>query len=303
MTKAQDYLIGVDGGGSKTLARIRTSDGVQLAEATGPGSALRNGAASAWVAIMTTLDNAFALAGIAMPPPAHLAVGVGVAGYNVSQWAADFHRQAPAFSRLCVATDAVTTLLGAHQGQAGAIIAIGTGTIGVARYADGSERIVDGWGFPSGDDGSGAWMGLRAIHHVQHAIDGRAPLGDFAAAILAFCADESPAGTGNLGRRNIVLDWLAQADQSAYARLARLVVTYAQSDAAARSIMTEAAAEIELMAATLDPGAQLPLALCGGLATALQDYFSTALQQRITPAQADSADGALLLLHNALTSF
>jgi len=57
-----------------------------------------------------------------------------------------------------------------------------------------------------------------------------------------------------------------------------------------------AAAEIELMAQALDPDKQLPLALCGGLATALQSYFSDALQQRLVPAQADSADGALQLL-------
>jgi len=301
MDQAYDYLIGVDGGGTKTLVRVVRADGSLLAEAVGPGSALRNGAMAAWDAILTTLQKAFSLAGVAMPPLDKMAVGIGIAGFNVAQWAEDFRAQAPAFGALQLANDATTTLLGAHQGQAGAVIAVGTGTIGVALYADGSQRVVDGWGFPSGDDASGAWMGLRAINHVQHVVDGRAPHGALSAATVAFCETDGATDTPGRAERDIVLDWLSQADQAAFARLARLVIAHADDDPAARNILMQAAAELELMADTLDPDKQLPLALCGGLAGALQDYFSPALQQRITPALADSADGALLLVRKSLT--
>lgn len=298
--KTYDYLIGVDGGGTKTLVRVVRPDGSLLIEATGPGSALRNGAPAAWDAILTTLQSAFARVDVAMPTLARIAAGVGVAGYNVAQWAKAFRELAPAFGLLRLASDATTTLLGAHQGQAGAVIAVGTGTIGVALYADGSERVVDGWGFPSGDDASGAWMGLRAINHVQHVVDGRAPHGALSAATVAFCRADGAVNSLARAERDIVLDWLAQADQAAFARLARLVLAHAGDDPAARQILTQAGAEIELMANTLDPGKLLPLALCGGLAGALHDYFSAALQQRITPAQADSADGALLMVRKSL---
>ena len=300
MDQMYDYLIGVDGGGTKTLVRVVRADGSLLGEAVGAGSALRNGAAAAWDAILTTLQHAFANAGVAMPPLSKLAAGMGVAGFNVAQWAEDFREKAPAFGALQLATDATTTLLGAHQGQAGAVIAVGTGTIGVALYADGSERVVDGWGFPSGDDASGAWMGLRAINHVQHVVDGRAPHGALSAATVAFCETDGATNTPGRAERDIVLDWLSQADQAAFARLARLVIAHAGDDPAAGNILTQAAAELELMADTLDPGKQLPLALCGGLAASLQSYFSPALQQRITPALADSADGALLLVRKSL---
>lgn len=301
MQQAYDYLIGVDGGGTKTLVRLVRADGSLLAEASGAGSALRNGATAAWDAILTTLQRAFAIADIAMPPLPRLAAGIGVAGFNVLQWAQDFRDQAPAFGQLRLASDATTTLLGAHQGESGAIIAVGTGTIGVALYPDGSERVVDGWGFPSGDDASGAWMGLRAINHVQHVVDGRAPHGALSAATVAFCAaDGLPTERIARAEREIVLDWLSHADQAAFARLARLVVAHAGDDEAAHRIMTEAAAEIELMADTLDPGKRLPLALCGGLAGALHAYFSAALQHRVTPARGDAADGALLMLRQSL---
>jgi len=306
METSCDYLIGIDGGGTKTLVRVTDLNGAVLAEATGPGSALRNGAPAAWNAILTTLQSAFAHAragtGIIMPPLSRMAAGMGVAGYNVAQWAADFRAQAPAFGALEIASDATTTLLGAHQGRPGAIIAVGTGTIGVALYPDGSEHVVDGWGFPSGDDASGAWMGLRAINHAQHVVDGRAPHGVLSTATVAFCETDGAVINPGRSERDVVLDWLSQADQAAFARLARLVVAHATDDEAARTILVQAAAELELMAAALDPDRQLPLALCGGLAGALHDYFSPALRQRITPALADAADGALLLARRALSS-
>ena len=298
------YLVGVDGGGTKTLVRIATVDGHVLAEAAGAGSALRNGADAAWRAIMAAIEQAFVRAGQSMPPLSQLAAGIGIAGYNVAQWAADFHAAAPAFGALQAASDGITTLLGAHRGEPGAVIAVGTGTIGIAADIDGRQRTVDGWGFPSGDDASGAWMGIRAIHHTQHAIDGRAARGALAEAVLAFCAGELPAAETYNGRseRETVLDWLASADQAAFARLARLVVTHAGDDDAARAIMQAAADEIALMAGALDPQQRLPLALCGGLADALKGYLSTGLRQRIVAAESDAADGALLLARRALQS-
>lgn len=303
MHTSPEYLIGIDGGGTKTLARIVDQQGRLLAEHSAAGSALRNGPEKAWAAVLSSIEGAFASIGLGMPSCSRLAVGIGVAGYNVAQWAEDFQAHAPGFHTLRLATDASTTLLGAHQGRPGAVIAIGTGTIGVALYADGSQRVVDGWGFPTGDDGSGAWIGLRAIRHVQHALDGRAAAAALSAAIVAFCASErnsdstaAPLPASRRTPHQIVLDWLSQANQAAFARLARLVVSHASADPAASAILHAAAAEIVLIATALDPAQQLPLALCGGLAATLQPYFPPALQQRIVPAQGDAAAGALQLL-------
>ncbi|MFJ3055248.1 BadF/BadG/BcrA/BcrD ATPase family protein [Herbaspirillum sp. NPDC087042] len=298
------YLIGVDGGGTKTLVRLARADGSVLAQASGPGSALRNGATRAWRAIEDTIAQAFAHVGLTVPAPATLAVGIGIAGQNVVQWAADFQSQAPHFGALQIVNDGVATLLGAHGGEPGAIIAVGTGTIGIALDIDGRQRVVDGWGFPSGDDGSGAWIGLRALHHAQHALDGRALRGPLADAMLALCASELPAVPEDSGRdeRATLLDWLAQADQAAFARAARPVVQHAGLDPAADAILHAAGAEISLMVAALDPLQRLPLALCGGLAQALQTYLDAGLRQRIVPARADAADGALLLARQGMAT-
>ena len=102
------------------------------------------------------------------------------------------------------------------------------------------------------------------------------------------------------GRWIALTDWLSQADQAAFARAARPVVAQAANDEAARAILQAAAAEISLMIATLDPAQRLPLALCGGLAAALQAYLDPRQQARIVAPQADAVDGALLLAQRAL---
>ncbi|WP_428272736.1 BadF/BadG/BcrA/BcrD ATPase family protein, partial [Enterococcus innesii] len=91
------YLLGIDGGGTKTLVRLTSPQGQVLAQASGPGSALRIGAAQAWRVISQTIEDAFSSAGLRRPADETLAVGIGIAGENVAQWSADFRAQAPAF--------------------------------------------------------------------------------------------------------------------------------------------------------------------------------------------------------------
>ena len=140
------YLIGVDGGGSKTLVRLATPEGRVLQEASGTGSALRNGAAKAWQVIGQTIERVFVQAALARPDHAALAVGIGIAGENVAQWSADFRAMAPAFGALEIVNDGVATLLGAHGGAPGAIVAVGTGTIGLALDTDGFTCVLGAHG-------------------------------------------------------------------------------------------------------------------------------------------------------------
>jgi glucosamine kinase len=101
------YLMGIDGGGTKTLVRL-ASQGSVLAQASGPGSALRIGAAQAWRVIGQTIDAAFASRRRG-PADETLAVGIGIAGENVAQWSADFRAQALAFGVLEIVNDGVAT--------------------------------------------------------------------------------------------------------------------------------------------------------------------------------------------------
>jgi glucosamine kinase len=263
-----------------------TNDLSKLARASAGPSGLMHGAQAAWQAILTAIDAAFAEAAISKPRLDQIAIGCGLAGVNNKQWAAEFVAANPGFGGLALETDAGTTLLGAHQGAPGAIIALGTGSVGEVMQADGSRREVGGWGFPSSDEASGAWMGLRAINHVQHVLDGRSPSDQFAQAIIQFCG----------GDRDAVFAWLGGANQTRFAQLAPLVIEYAATNLKAKNILLEAGLEVEKMANALDPSGKMPIALCGGLGEAIWAYLPEKLLDRVSRPKGDSALGALILV-------
>ncbi len=284
------YLIGVDGGGTGTRLRVTDAGGSELGKAGSGPSALVNGVENAWNAVLDALANVFATADTAMPPLSEMAIGLGLAGVHNRQWAAAFKVANPGFGTIALDTDGFTTLLGAHAGQPGAVIAIGTGSIGEIWTADGERREVGGWGFPASDEAGGAWLGLHAINLAQRMLDGRAAQSAFGAAVVNFCG----------GTRASLLDWLAQARQTQFASVAPLVVQHAEHDVLARELMLKAGREIATIAAALDPSASLPLALCGGLAAPLRAYLPADVQARARAPLADATTGALRLLQRHL---
>jgi len=283
-----DYLIGVDGGGTGTRVRIaRQAPGgtVELAQGTSGPSGLGLGIARAWAAIHEAIAQAFAASGSAQPSLGRMAIGLGLAGVHNGQWAQAFRDADPGYGALVLETDAFTTLLGAHAGQPGAIVAIGTGSVGEVLLPDGTRREVGGWGFPAGDEASGGWIGLAAINHIEQVLDGRRPGSAFADAVVNACG----------GNRAAIQVWLGQATQTTYASLAPLVLQHA-GDPAARAILAKAGEEAAAIARALDPDGRLPLALCGGLGAALREWLPPALAARARAPLGDSAHGALRMI-------
>ena len=296
LNKQYQYLIGVDGGGTGTRVLLADANGVELGRGSAGPSGLMHGAGPAWLSILSAIKLAFLEAGLAVPVYGEIALGCGLAGVNNKQWAADFAAKNPGFADVVLDTDAGTTLLGAHQGEPGVVIALGTGSVGEVMMADGSRREVGGWGFPSSDEASGAWLGLRAINHVQQVLDGRSEADDFSAALIAYCLAQSGADTGNA--KDAVFNWLAQANQTKFAQLAPIVIACAPRVAQANEIMLAAGAEVAKMAHALDPSGLMPIALCGGLAEPMTAYLPQELKQRVIKPRGDSASGALILVKN-----
>jgi glucosamine kinase len=289
-----EFLIGVDGGGSGTRVRLAPADGVEIAEGASGPSGLMHGIANAWAAVADAAAQAFRAAGLDIPAPSRIAIGLGLAGVHNKDWAAEFVAANPGYARVALESDGHTTVLGAHAGQAGAIIALGTGSVGEIKLADGRHVEVGGWGFPAGDEASGAWMGLRAINHVQQVLDGRLAANAFATDIANAC------GGGGAEPRDAIQTWLAQATQTQYAQLARIVLQHGDSNDTARAILLAAGREVEIMANALDASGTLPIALCGGLAAPLRAYLPAALLPRLVAPQGDSAAGALRLIRQRL---
>lgn len=292
MQTLTEFWIGVDGGGTGTRVRLQRANGEVLGHGHAGPSGLMHGSKAAWGSVDTAIDMAFQQAGLIRPAAANIALGLGLAGVHNREWAAEFMAHDPGYALLALETDAFTTLLGAHQGQPGAIVALGTGSVGEALLPDHTRREVGGWGFPAGDEASGAWLGLRAMSHTQQTLDGRSARSDFSEAIFAACG----------GSRNALFGWLSQANQTRYAQLAPIVIEHASHNRAAQEIMRAAGHEAGKIASALDPTGQLPLAFCGGLAKPMQAYLPASILARLTPAQDDAVGGALHLIRLRLSA-
>ncbi|MCZ2292270.1 MAG: ATPase [Burkholderiales bacterium] len=293
---APRYLAGVDGGGSGTRVRLQDALGRCTAGVGSAGpSSLSQGVAQAWRHVLEALDAAFADAGLAAVPPGEIAIGLGLAGAENPRQRQAFLAADPGFARCALFTDAQTTLHGAFGGGAGVVVAAGTGSIALAKGLDGAECRAGGWGFPSGDEGGGAWLGLHAMRIAQAALDGRTTAGALAHAVWRQAGADMPA----------LLQWCLTAGQRQYAQLAPLVFNAAeQGDEAAGALLHAAAAELERLlhavCAKAAGGAGLPIVLTGSIGERLRAFWPDALQGRCRQALGDSAQGALELLRAQL---
>ncbi|KVH70459.1 ATPase [Burkholderia cepacia] len=282
------FAIGIDGGGTGTRAVLADRHGRELAQGRGGPSGLGLGIERAWASIGAACADAFAQAGLAFDWP-QCALGCGLAGVNNAAWLAAFRAQAP-LGALAVESDAYTTVVGAHGGAPGLIVALGTGSIAAALDAAGACRIAGGFGFPSGDEASGAWLGVRALAYAQQALDGRVPRDAFANALLAETGAQD---------RDALVQWSCDANQTIYARLAPIVFAH-RSHPVAGALIAQAGDEIGKMIDALDPQQALPVALCGGLADALAPAVPARHAARLRAPLDDSAHGALRLALQAL---
>ena len=286
-----EFLLGVDGGGTGTRVLLARRDGVPIGRGAAGPSALARGISSAWAEIGRAIALAFADAGLPNAAARDCALGAGLSGANHRPWHVAFLQADPGFARLELETDAFTMLLGAHAGRHGAIVASGTGSVGEVWHSDGRRASVGGWGFPIGDEGSGAWLGFRAMQHAQHALDGRADANALARAVWSRCG----------GDRDALLGWCAQANQFEYAQLAPLVFdAEAAGDAVAHALLDAAAQAIESMATALDPDGRVPLAVSGSVGERLAPRLAPALRERLVAVAAGADVGALTLIRQAL---
>ncbi|VWB85850.1 ATPase [Burkholderia lata] len=282
------FAIGIDGGGTGTRAVLADRHGRELAQGRGGPSGLGLGIERAWESIGAACADAFTQAGLAFDW-SQCALGCGLAGVNNAAWLAAFRAQAP-LGALAVESDAYTTVVGAHGGAPGLIVALGTGSIAAALDAAGACRIAGGFGFPSGDEASGAWLGVRALAYAQQALDGRVPRDAFANALLAETGAQD---------RDALVQWSCDANQTIYARLAPIVLAH-RSHPVAGALIAQAGDEIGKMIDALDPRQALPVALCGGLADALAPAVPARHAARLRAPLDDSAHGALRLALQAL---
>ncbi len=258
-------VVGVDGGGSITRAMVVDERGVELASAEGRASAVRPGAAEASAdAIADVVREALRAAGADDLVPRVLSVGVAGVGREVERdalWQALTDRELA--DEVLVQADASIALDDAFGEGPGILLIAGTGSVAFARSPTGAFARCGGWGPVFGDEGSGAWIGRRALSVVTAAADGREPATALIGAILTAC---------EVDRVDSLIPWAARATPTSLAMLAPVVLQVAElGDLRADAILSMAVEELVVHVRALarqlfvDERSAIPVALAGGL--------------------------------------
>ncbi len=183
------YYLGVDGGGTKTHALITDAHGALLGEGyAGSSNYHDQGVAGARDAIVSAVDGARRAAALSPQPfnAAFLGLGsiVSETDRAVIRGIARELALAPP-DRVGVDHDARVALAGGLSGRPGMVLIAGTGSICYGRTADGESWRAGGWGPLLADEGSGYWLGLRALRIAAESYDGRLPPGVLTGRVLA----------------------------------------------------------------------------------------------------------------------
>jgi N-acetylglucosamine kinase-like BadF-type ATPase len=238
------------------------------------------------------------------PLPEVEAIGVGLSGFEAAREddlrrVGELLRSRIGVSHVRIASDGVTSLLGALGERPGAVVAAGTGTICVAR---GPRRWakVDGWGSLLGDAGSGFAIGRSGLDAGLRELDGRGG----SKALLAAAEQRFGATAGiaeSVYRSPVPTRTVASFAQDV-ARVA------AEGDATARSILEVAGSELAVttwaaLARAFDPGDTPAVSYAGNVFEAgppLIEAFARELARRcpdaeLVPPEGDALAGAAVL--------
>jgi len=242
------YYLGIDGGGTKTRCVLGDEMTVLATAMSGGSNIVRLGETQAREALHTAIRQVCATANIS---PAQIsAVCIGAAGADRPEIVAKIcailaeliSETAPetALPKIEVVGDMTIALEAACGAGPGVIAIAGTGSIAYGRDATGHTARAGGWGFAVSDEGSGHWIGRRAISAILSAHDQGLETTLSAMVLQAW-------------KLNTLDELVQQANSTPppdFPRLFPIVLRAAdEDDSVARSLLTDAGAKLGSLAA------------------------------------------------------
>jgi N-acetylglucosamine kinase-like BadF-type ATPase len=263
-------FLGVDGGGTKTALCLVADDGTVCGSAL-VGSAYYLGRGDVSLVGEVLTEGVSAICATAGATPADIAFAfVGLPGYGEVSADVPLLNAAPhaalGHDRYRCDNDMVCGWAGSLGGADGINVVGGTGSIAYGEWR-GARARAGGWGEVFGDEGSGYWLGVRALQLFSRMSDGRLPAGPLVEEMrrhLALSTDLDLVGV-------VFARW--RAARSSIAALAPVVATAARAgDEHAAALLADAGAELALLVdATrreLVPGGcddRMPVSFSGGV--------------------------------------
>lgn len=166
------YVLGIDAGGTKTRALLADEAGRVVGRARSGGANLKiHGELEVEKVLHSVAEAAAAEAGVRPE-----SVALGIAGADRPPDRAvllAILRRIGFRDRVLVTNDARVAFVAGSDRGVGLAVVCGTGSIAWGQNRAGEIARAGGWGWHVGDEGSGFWIGERAIREVLRAADGR----------------------------------------------------------------------------------------------------------------------------------
>jgi len=298
------YVLGIDGGGTKTVALAADLQGNILGRGTSVASNYQIvGLDRAIAALKEASDRAIADAGITIHKFKVVCLGLAGVGRET-----DRALLLPAIRKLGLADrvilehDAAIALAGATACQPGIVVLAGTGAMAFGMNRLGEKRRSGGWGNVLGDEGSAYYIGRRALAAACRAYDGRGPKTALLSKLMEHLSlDDFTDIVKRIYNKEASLQEIAS--------LAPLVSQLAKAgDEVATEILRDAAEELALAASTVIRGLNMEddefrIATSGSVFKAgeplmipfAESVKSTAPRTEIIPPMFEPAVGAVFL--------
>jgi glucosamine kinase len=306
------YYLGIDGGGTKTRCVLADETMVLATAMSGGSNIVRLGETQARETLHTAVRQVCATANISLAQIS--AICIGAAGADRPAIAAKIRMIlvelisaiAPetALPKIEVVGDMTIALEAAFGAGPGVIAIAGTGSIAYGRDANGHTARAGGWGFAISDEGSGHWIGRRAISAILSAHDQGLETALSATVLQAW-------------KLNTIDELVQQANSTPapdFPRLFPIVLRAAnEGDSAARDLLNDAGRKLAKLvamvigrlapniSAAMLPVATLPVAMTGSVfrqSPDVRQVFYNTLQTRFPDADVrqdivDPIEGAL----------
>lgn len=237
------YIIGIDGGGTKTVGILATATGQHLARLeSGPANYHVVGEAKTQEVLNDIIRELYEKAGVPSASSVRFCLGMAGLGRPADR---------EVIGRICdelgicqnriLTHDAHIALVGGIGKQEGVIVISGTGAIVYGINVEGREARASGWGYLLGDEGSGYDIAIKGLQAVARAADGRGERTELTNRVLNRLELNEPSD---------LIRWVHAASRDTIAQLAEVVFDTARTaDTVAECIVDKAADELVCAAA------------------------------------------------------